>query len=230
MCFIFSFWSLSFLPQWLTLSKCNPKAVIQNMPTSSFTVPNSGSRALKWYLKLPWRSTAALKSLRVTSPSLTAQHSPTVRWHHGTLICAETQTCTFPHNATAHRHTTHTPMTHMHAFNNLKIYMCTNIHINIQAARNHTTQRYTCNGYLQDPKRDSGFVPFGDGDQDRREWASSEVEDFSGDCGVQARATVGVSYIWKQKHIGRLTGYSVKTGLIDLICQLKNIHIVHIWK
>lgn len=40
------------------------------MPTSSFTVPNSGSRALKWYRKLPCRSTAALKSRSVTSPSL----------------------------------------------------------------------------------------------------------------------------------------------------------------
>lgn len=39
-------------------------------PTSSFTVPNSGSRALKWYLKLPCLSTAALKSRSVTSPSL----------------------------------------------------------------------------------------------------------------------------------------------------------------
>ena len=38
--------------------------------TSSFTVPNSGSRALKWYLQFPSRATAALTSLRVTSPSL----------------------------------------------------------------------------------------------------------------------------------------------------------------
>lgn len=43
--------------------------------TSSFTVPNSGSRDLKWYLKLPCLSTAALKSCSVTCPSLAINSS-----------------------------------------------------------------------------------------------------------------------------------------------------------
>ena len=45
--------------------------------TSSLTVPNSGSRALKWYLYFPSLSTAAFTSLRVTSPSLQHTHTNT---------------------------------------------------------------------------------------------------------------------------------------------------------
>ena len=55
---------------------------IWQLPTSSFTVSNSGSRALKWYRQLPWRSTAALKSRNVTSPSLKnrERHAQSVPW------------------------------------------------------------------------------------------------------------------------------------------------------
>lgn len=61
-------------------------------PTSSFTVPNSGSRALKWYLKLPCLSTAALKSRSVTSPSLSGN---TVSVDLCERTATETLTCHF---------------------------------------------------------------------------------------------------------------------------------------
>lgn len=77
----------SFFNLHYSLSKNGPRVFLENphggsfyplageSHTSSFTVPNSGSRALKWYLKLPSLSTAALKSLSVTSPSLPTRHN-----------------------------------------------------------------------------------------------------------------------------------------------------------
>lgn len=47
-------------------------------PTSSLTVPNSGSRALKWYRWVPSRSIATLKSFRVTSPNLQKESNTTL--------------------------------------------------------------------------------------------------------------------------------------------------------
>lgn len=67
-----------------TCRACN----FSSRPTSSLTVPNSGSRALKWYLKLPCLSTAALKSRSVTSPSLRHLFLPV---YLPFVMCAEVQ-------------------------------------------------------------------------------------------------------------------------------------------